>query len=117
MMATEKNDNGLSYFVVIHGISADTFERLADRFGCRRGGTRLTDASRYMSVPVELDSLNATLTWIATEVPSCYNGLIFLVTVAAKSSWSEVIIPSEIALLAGQYDAAIKVVCSQFKFL
>jgi hypothetical protein len=116
MMAAEKNHD-VSYFVVIHGISAETIERLADRFGCRRGGTRLTDSSKYMSLPVELDSLDTTFTWITTEIPSCYQALIFLVTVAAKSSWSEIIIPSEIALLTGRHGAVIKVVHSQFQFL
>jgi len=112
MITTENEDDRLAYRLVVHGIDAHTLERLAIRFDCRRGGVRPTDGSVYISLPVTVDTLANTLLWIETEVSGCYRELYLGVSVHAKLSWSEVIIPAEIASLAGQYHAAIKVLFS-----
>jgi len=78
-------------------------------FECRRGGMRVTDGSRYISIPVTMATLGGTLAWIKTELGGRYCELYLIVGVATKLSWSEVVINSEIALLAGQAGAAIKV--------
>ena len=109
MITTVNQDDCLSYFVVVHGIDIETFERLAVHFECRRGGIRVTDGSRYISIPVTMAALGGTLAWVKTELGGRYCELYLIVCVATKLSWSEVVINSEIALLAGQAGAAIKV--------
>lgn len=105
-------DDRLAYFVVVHGMDVQTFEQMAIHFACRRGGMRALDESRYISIPVTLDAIGRTLTWVKTELDGCYRELYLIVSVEAKLSWSEVVIPAEIALLAGQSKAAIKVLLS-----
>ncbi|MDN2711884.1 hypothetical protein O0880_20885 [Janthinobacterium sp. SUN118] len=102
-------DGRFAYFVVVHGIDVPTFEQMAVHFECRRGGMRPTDESRYITIPVTLDAIGSTLTWVKAELDGCYRELYLMVSVEAELSWSEVVIPAEIALLAGQSKAAIKV--------
>lgn len=116
MIAAEEKDDDPSYFVLIYGVRADAFEQIADHFGSRLGGIRPSDASRYVSVPMKLASLETNLRWIKTELPGGYLELNLLVCIHAKISWNEIIIPPEIALSAGQHGAKIKILCSQFKF-
>lgn len=61
MITTVSQDDCLSYFVVVHGIDIETYERLAVHFECRRGGMRVTDGSRYISIPVTMAALGGTL--------------------------------------------------------
>ena len=109
MITTVSQDDCLSYFVVVHGIEIETYKRLAVHFECRRGGMRVTDGSRYISIPVTMAALEGTLDWVKTELGGRYCEQYLIVCVATKLSWSEVVINSEIALLAGQAGAAIKV--------
>ena len=109
MITTVNQDDCLTYFVVVHGVDVETYERMAVHFECRRGGMRLTDESRYISIPVTMATFGGTLAWVKTELGGRYCELDLIVCVAAKLSWSEVVITSEIALLAGQAGAAIKV--------
>jgi len=99
----------LAFRIVVHGIDSNTFEQLAVRFNCRHGGVRPKDGSMYISLPVTQNMLSDTFLWIRSELTGCYRELYLGVSVEAKLSWSEIIIPAEIALLAGQYQAAIKV--------
>jgi hypothetical protein len=108
MITTVNRDDFLSYFVVVHGIDAQTCERVAIHFE-RRGGVRPTDQSRYISIPVTVDAIGSTLAWVKTELNGHHYELYLIVSVAANLSWGEVIIPTEIALLAGQAEAAIKI--------
>jgi hypothetical protein len=112
MITTVNQDDRLAYFVVVHGIGVQTFEQMAIHFECRCGGMRPTDGSRYISIPVTLDAIGRTLAWVKTELDGHYHELYLGVSVKAKFSWSEVVIPAEIALLAGQFNAAIKVLLS-----
>jgi len=112
MITTVNQDDRLACFVVVHGIDVQTFEQMAVHFECRRGGMRPTDGSRYISIPVTLDAIGRTLAWVRTELDGRYHELYLVVSVEAKLSWSEVVIPAEIALLAGQFNAAIKVLLS-----
>lgn len=109
MITTVDQDECSNYFVVVHGIDAQTYERMAVHFECRRGGVRPTDQSRYISIPVTVGTLGSTLAWIKTELNGHHYELYLIVSVATNSSWGEVIIPAEIALLAGQAEAAIKI--------
>jgi hypothetical protein len=109
MITTVSQHDQLALHVVVHGIDSDTFEQLAVRFDCRRGGVRPKDGSRYISLPVTQNTLADTFLWIKSELTDCYRELYLGVSIDAKLSWSEIIIPAEIALLAGQYQAAIKV--------
>jgi hypothetical protein len=109
MITTGDQEDRLTIFVVVHGIDAQAFERMAVHFECRRGGLRPADESRYISLPVTLDALPETLAWVKAELAGCYRELYLIVSVEAKLSWSEVVIPAEMALLAGQYEAAIKI--------
>ncbi|RAH01425.1 hypothetical protein DJ480_17550 [Pseudomonas sp. Leaf98] len=68
MITTVNQDDCLSYFVVVHGIDIETYERLAVHFECRRGGMRVTDGSRYISIPVTMAALGGTLAWVKTEL-------------------------------------------------
>ena len=115
MITAENPDDQLSYCVVVHGVDTHAFERAAVRYNCRRGGIRPTDQSRYISLPVTPDTLGATLAWIKTELAGHYREIYLGVSVQAKLSWSEVIIPAEVASLAGQHNAAIKVLTSHLK--
>ena len=112
MITTVNQDDCLTYFVVVHGVDVETYERMAVHFECRRGGMRPKDKSRYISIPVTMATLGSTLAWVKTELDGRYCELDLIVCVAAKLSWSEVVITAEIALLAGQADAAIKVAFS-----
>jgi hypothetical protein len=112
VITTMSQDDQLALHVVVHGIDSDTFEELAIRFDCRRGGVRPQDGSRYISIPVTQNLLSDTFLWIKSELKGCYRELYLGVSVNAKLSWSEIIIPAEIALLAGQYQAVIKVLFS-----
>jgi hypothetical protein len=109
MITTVSQDDYLSYFVVVHGVDIETYERLAIHFECRRGGIRVTDESRYISIPVTMATLGDALAWITTELGGRYHELYLIVCVATKLSWNEVVIDPEIALLAGKAGAAIKV--------
>lgn len=109
MITTVSQDDFLSYFVVVHGVDIETYERLAVHFECRRGGIRVTDESRYISIPVTMATLGGTLAWVKTELGGRYCELYLIVSVATKLSWNEVVINSEIALLAGEAGAAIKI--------
>ena len=115
MIMAENPDDQLSYCIVVYGVDTHAFERAAVRFDCRRGGIRPTDQSRYISLLVTLDTLGTTFAWIKTELAGHYQEIYLEVSVQAKLSWSEVIIPAEIALLAGQHNAAIKVLTSRLK--
>jgi hypothetical protein len=112
MITTVNQDDCLTYFVIVRGVDIEAYERMAVHFECRRGGMRLTDESRYISIPVTMGTLGGTLAWVKTELGGRYCELDLIVCVAAKLSWSEVVITSEIALLAGQAGAAIKVAFS-----
>lgn len=109
MITTVNQDDCLDYFVVVHGIDAQTYQRMAVHFECRRGGVRPTDQSRYISIPVTVGTLDSTLAWIKTELNGHHYELYLIVSVATNLSWGEVIIPAKIALLAGQAEAAIKI--------
>jgi hypothetical protein len=109
MITTVSQDDFLSYFVVVHGVDIETYERLAVHFECRRGGIRVTDESRYISIPVTMATLGGTLAWVKTELGGRYCELYLIVSVATKLSWKKVVINSEIALLAGEAGAAIKI--------
>ena len=112
MITTANQDDYLTYFVVVHGVDVETYERMAVHFECRRGGMRLKDKTRYISIPVTMATLGSTLAWVKTELDGRYFELDLMVCVGAKLAWSEVVITAEIALLAGQADAAIKVAFS-----
>jgi hypothetical protein len=112
VIKTINQHDQLALCVVVHGIDPDTFEKLAVRFDCRRGGARPEDGSRYISVPVTQDMLRDTFLWIRSELTGYYRELYLGVSVDVKLSWSEIIIPAEIALLAGQHQAEIKVLFS-----
>jgi hypothetical protein len=112
VITTMSQHDQFALHVVVHGIDSDTFEELAIRFDCRRGGVRPKDGSRYISIPVTQKRLSDTFLWIKSELKGCYRELYLGVSVHAKLSWSEIIIPAEIALLAGQYQATIKVLFS-----
>ena len=66
MITTVSQDDCLNYLVVVHGI--ETYERLAVHFECRRGGIRVTDGSRYISIPVTMAILGGALAWVNTEL-------------------------------------------------
>lgn len=112
MITTVNQDDCLTYFVVVHGVDIEAYERMAVHFECRRGGMRQTDESRYISIPVTMASLGGTFAWVKTELYGRYRELYLIVCVATKLSWSEVVITPEIALLAGEANAAIKVAFS-----
>ena len=104
------NDNAaLGYGIVVHGIDADTFERLAIRFNSRRGGMRPTDLSRYMNFQVTEDSLEGALCWIKNELLDCYRELYFFVSVTPSLTWSELVISPETTSLLGRYGATAKI--------
>lgn len=109
MITALNPDDCLAYFVVVHGIDVQTYERMALHFGCRRGGLRSPDQSRYISIPVTIAVLESTLAWVNTELDGRYHELYLMVCVAANLSWSEVVIPAEIALIAGQSAAVIEI--------
>lgn len=109
MITTVNPDDFLAYFVVVHGIDAETYERMAIHFECRRCGVRPTDQSRHISIPVTVDAIGSTLAWVNTELEGRYHELYLMVCAATKLSWSEVVIPAEIALLVGQSAAVIKI--------
>lgn len=109
MITTVNQDDHISYFIVVHGVDIETYEQLAVHFGCRRGGIRVTDESRYIPIPVTMATLGDALTWVATELSGRYRELYLIVCVATILSWSEVFIDPEIALLAGKTGAVIKV--------
>ncbi|AVX89352.1 hypothetical protein PkP19E3_13890 [Pseudomonas koreensis] len=109
MITTVDQYDCSNYFVVVHGIDAQTYERMAVHFECRRGGVRPTDQSRFISIPVTVDTLGSTLAWVKTELNGRQYELHLIVSVATNLSWGEVLIPPQIALLAGQAEAAIKI--------
>jgi hypothetical protein len=109
MITTVDQYDCSNYFVVVHGIDAQTYERMAVHFECRRGGVRPTDQSRFISIPVTVDTLGSTLAWVKTELNGRHYELHLIVSVATNLSWGEVLIPPQIALLAGQAEAAIKI--------
>lgn len=81
MITTVSQDDCLSYFVVVHGIDIETYERLAVHFECRRGGMRVTDGSRYSSIPVTMAALEGTLDWVKTELGGRYCELYLIVLI------------------------------------
>ncbi len=68
MITTVSQDDYLSYFVVVHCIDIETYERLAVHFECRRDGMRVTDGNRYISIPVTMAISGGTLAWVKNEL-------------------------------------------------
>lgn len=112
MITTVNQDDRIACFVGVHGIDVQTFEQMAVRFECRRVGIRPIDGSTYISIPVTLNAIGRTLAWVRTEFDGRYRELYLVGSVEAKLPWSEIVIPAEIALLAGQFNAAIKILLS-----
>lgn len=109
MIKALSDNDALSYGIVVHGIDAETFERLAIRVNSRRGGMRPTDLSRYMSFQVTEDSLEGALCWIKNELLDCYRELYFFVSVTPGMTWSELVISPETTSLLGRYGATAKI--------
>lgn len=100
-MSTEVSDEKNQWFVIVHGIDTETFEKLAIHFGTRRGGARPSDLNRYISIEVQLPDLERSLAWICSNVDGKFRELAVSVSVSTSLSWSEVVVePSTLAAIS-----------------
>lgn len=108
-MSTEVSDDKEQWFVVVHGIDADTFESLAKHFGTRRGGARPHDLSRYISIEVLPQDLESCLSWIGANISGQFRELAVSLSVSTSLSWSQIEVePSTLSVISA-HGATFKV--------
>jgi hypothetical protein len=99
----------VSYHVVIRGIDGDAFELAATHFNCRRGGVNPSDHSVYISIPLELASVEAGVSWINDSLGGMYQSLVVGVSVHTERNWSNFMVPSELISVIAKYDVQLKI--------
>lgn len=108
-MSKKDSIDEVSYHVVIRGIKGDAFELAAAHFNCRRGGVNPSDHSAYISIPLELASVEAGLSWIKDSLDGMYQSLVVGVSVHTERNWSNLMVPPELISAIAKHDVQLKI--------
>lgn len=108
-MSKKDSIDQVTYHVVIRGIEGGAFELAATHFNCRHGGVNPSDHSVYISIPLELASVEAGLSWIKDSLSGMYQSLVVGVSVDTERNWSNLMVPSELISAIAKHDVQLKI--------